>query len=639
MPKLKLKPVDHSPPAPLSAMFVKVLGLSVMIISLFGIAWMLLAFSEETPSNNWEWSPKDVKTNFKKVITSEQRDALLNRIKSSTPIDIETNDPGKPDTSTNSGTINAPEDPVAPENPEDLPVPPNEYDDDPKKNTGTKDVLNRKHNLKLAKALKDDAAFNIVDEAETVIDLVLATIDDSDQTKLLSEHNANKSRQQPAMERLALQVLKRIGGEDLSNKEQTAGYMFGKHVDVVDHYRGKVFPIDGRLFDLYVHKLPKPIILADGSSIDKYYEGVVCYLNAGDGRDDPTVAMRTVIFQSLTLPDELKSYLNANDSISHEDKLATENVRVAFSGAYLRRWVYHREVKPFSLKSKRVHSQAVCPLLLASELKFEGIHRVPLTDELLQQVRDSLAEDPQFLEAEGAYYAMLAKANSKDDKIEVVPEISFFDLAGMETGPKYRSQGIHIQGMIGDDYHPVIFPPNISGLRRIFRAYLLADMYNLQSKKRFLIDMIEAPSGLEPQALVEIDARYYRNVYEAQKTTTEIRPLLIVKQMTKYSTGADEDNWYYGLFGVVGIFLLLGSISYLVFSDRKERASFERSAMEISHERIRKRGDLKLKPLVTKSGEGGPVAEKSADVSSESETSAKDSVDDSTGDKPDATGD
>jgi hypothetical protein len=604
-------------------MVVKVLGLLVMTLSLLGIAWMLLAYSEEKPTETWDWSPKDVKTNFNEVITSEERDRLFNNVRKKAPIEIETDDPGKPNTGNGGGAIDAPENPDSPGE-EELPAPPNEYEETEKKDSGTEDSLNRKHNMKLADALNNEHVFDIVDEAENIIDLVLATIDDSDQTKLLSEHNGNESRQQPGMERLALQVLQRISAEDNSAKLQAANYFFGKHTDVVDKYRGKIFSIDGRLFDLYAQKLKTPIVLTDGTSIEQYYEGVVCYLNKGEGRTDPPVTMRTVIFQTIALPEELEQYINADSSISHADKLASDHVRVKFSGAYLRRWVYHREVKPFSSKNKRVHSQAVCPLLLASKLSYEGLHRVPLTDELLQQVRDSIAEDPRFLETEGAYYALLALANNEDDEIEVIPEISYFDLAGMETGPKYRSQGIHIQGMIGNDYHPVVFPPNISGLRRVFRAYLLADMYNVQSKKRFLVDMIEAPSGLEPQSLVDIDARYYRNVFEAKKTTTEIRPLLIVRKMTKYSTGSEEDNWYYGLFGVVGIILLMGTISYLVLSDRKERASFERSAMEMTHDRIRKRGDLKLKPL-NKTARGGPVeSDSGASPQNESSDAAKD---------------
>src|SRR5690606_23603613 len=138
----------------------------------------------------------------------------------------------------------------------------------------------------------------------------------------------------------------------------------------------------------------------------------------------------------------------------------TEHVMVKLSGAFLRRWIYSREVKPYSTKAKQVLTQDHLPLLLTADLAVSEVSKYELTDELLQQVRDAMREDPVFLETEAAYYAMLARANAPDDQVEVVPEIGYFDLAGAETGPRYRGQGIHVDGMIGDDYAPVILPPN-----------------------------------------------------------------------------------------------------------------------------------------------------------------------------------
>lgn len=599
MPKLKIDPVDDSPVPEASTMFIKMFGMIVVIASLMGISWMLFNLSKESEAQEWNWLHKDITTNFNPILSNEDVNAMFNRIKESVPIEIGTEDPGKMKVEDDEPEIEVPRDLMNPE------------EADEEENIGSKsdpDILSRDYHLKLATKLKTDPAFNIEDEAEPIHDFVLAMLDDSQQTNIRSEHNAGAGRQQAGMERLSMQVLSKFKSQSISDKVQSETFFFAKHLDVLSKYRGLVFSIEGRLFDLYEHKLNEPILLDNGTKITNYFEGIVCYLGKGEGRGEDKIEPRTVIFQTLELPAELKKYLNTSGVISHKDKLSSEHVGVKFTGAFLRRWMYNKEVKPFSSKNKRIFSQVACPLLLTSKVSFEGIHRIPLTDELLQQVRDSISEDPEYLETEGAYYAILALANRDDDDLKVVEEISYFDLAGMETGPAYRSQGIRIQGMIGNDYYPVVFPPNISGLRRIYRAYLLADMYNMQSKKLYLVDMIEAPTGLEPQSLIDVNARYYRNVFEAKSTSTEIRPLLIVKKLKKYKTGTEEDNWYYGLFGVIGVILLLGTISYLVLADRKERASFEQNALELQHERIRKRGGLKLKPLPNKSV-GGPVDE------------------------------
>lgn len=77
-------------------------------------------------------------------------------------------------------------------------------------------------------------------------------------------------------------------------------------------------------------------------------------------------------------------------------------------------------------------------------------------------MRRSTREDINYVQDEATYYATLAQANVPGDAPKVVPEINYFDLANLETGPKYRGQGVSVYGMLGDNYAPVILPPDVA---------------------------------------------------------------------------------------------------------------------------------------------------------------------------------
>jgi hypothetical protein len=121
--------------------------------------------------------------------------------------------------------------------------------------------------------------------------------------------------------------------------------------------------------------------------------------------------------------------------------------------------------------------------------------------------------------------------------------------------------------------------------------------------------MIEPPTGLEPRALIDIKARYYRNVFESNSTSSSVRPLLIVRRMKGIAEDSDEGAWLYAVAGIGGVVLLLTVLTWFIISERRERARFEANTLELSRGRIKKQGGLKLKPLPGGKG-GAPEAPK-----------------------------
>ncbi|MCC6464624.1 MAG: hypothetical protein IT463_04710 [Planctomycetes bacterium] len=606
MPKLQISPNTQDVPRSFSGIMARLIPMGLMAASLFGVCYMLLSYSGSKDGPvEWSWDPADIRTNFDPILTPEQiRQKLLHGLHESlgnVPLEAAGNKPAA-----NTPPANKP-----PEVPfsNEPPVPRDDYEE--MRGVDQRDLIARRNaeELELARKLSKGRAFNFIDEVQNILDWV--PLSDAESDKTMAEFEANRGRQSPPTERLCLQVLRRLPAADAAGygdyvKLAESAYFDGHGTPAIEECRGRVFALQGRLFDLYEIKLPEAVVLPDGTRIESYYEGMVAYQDRGALTTEYLFEHRLALFHALKLPADLTAVLDADGKLAHDDKLATEAVMVKLTGAYLRRWVYSREVAPFSTSAKRILSQAHAPLLLTADVERSGAAPYELTDELLQQVKDALREDPKFVESEAAYYALLAKANASGDAVKPVEGIGYFDLAGIETGPRYRGQGVHVAGMIGDNYAPVILPPNISGLRRVFRALVLADTGNLHTPKRYMVDMLEAPTGLEPRALVGFDARYYRNVFEMQDASAEIRPLLIVRRVASLSEQVEDDSWMFAAGGGIGVVIFVITLSWFLISDRRERKRFEGNALELSRQRHEKRGGFKLKPLPAK-GSAAPA--------------------------------
>lgn len=617
MPKLSYNPVDRSPAPPAYVAFIKIMGMVMSVGALVGLSWMLARYAGSDTRSDWNWDPKSIRTNFDPLYTPEQIKAMQREAaeRAMSQFGVPTNSPlvdppaNKP--ASNDGL------PAPFEEHKNVPLP------DELKGTDQREIWAKRDNLHLQLArtqLKKGKVFDFAQETREVLDFV--ELADADRARCMAEFDAFGGRQAGPNERLAFQLLKKL--PDLAPRAESGVFFFGPGQDPINEYRCRAFAVEGRLFDLYQVKLPEPLVYPDGSKVEGYFEGVVALLGKGVGSEH-AIEQRLVLFQTLVLPADLQPYLSADPAaIAQTDKLATEAVMVKLDGLYLRMWVYSRQVAPFSTQAKPVMSQAHLPLLLTSNLARAQAKPYELTDELLQQVRDAIREDPVFLESEAAYYALLAKAADPEDVVEAVPDIGYFDLAGGggETGPRYRGQGIRIVGMIGDDYAPVILPPNIAGTRRVFRTLLLGDTADLASPKKYLLDMLEPPTGLEPRALVAFNARYYRNVFETKSTSSDVRPLLIVRRAVPINEGATENNWIYVAVGISAFLGLFVVVTFFVLSDRRERRKFEAASVELSRKRLEKRGGLKLKPLPGDKPAEGHAPEKPPDPPNPPESGA-----------------
>ncbi len=579
------------PPKTFAQVMARIGALAVTAFALGGLVMILSSSPRGGNQGPWPWEDRDIRKNFMPIYSVEENDRRFNeevkKMKGSFEfVDPQTNTPKTNDRPRLPGEV--PDQPAPPAEP-----PPG----DP---TTERDAREAEltAELTLGPWLNLDDAVSNITTFEPFKDWRPQY-----RSHVMSERDANRGRQAPPYELLAFKILRQIpavgaaGRKEYESKLEPGKFYFGAGQAAINACRGRVFEAKGRLFDLYEVKLTSPVVLPDGSKVERYFEGSISFLRQGRAMGEFPITQQQVLFQSLNCPDSLVKYLGKQDGLYHDDALATENVFVSCSGVYLRNFVYSRPVKPFSTNEKRVESQAFLPLLLTNDLSQTEHEGYALTDGLLQQVRDSVREDVEYLQDEAAYYAMLAQANTKGDSFKVVPEVGYFDLANLDTGPKYRGQGLRVWGLIGDNYSPVILPPNISGIRRVYRCYVAGSMSDLATPNRYLVDMIELPPGLEARAPVMFDARYYRNVFEAQGSGSMIRPLLVVHHVERHFQADRSQDWIFALVLIGGAAIMFVGFVWFMFSDRRSRDKFEQQNMARLRERLEKSGGLKLKPL------------------------------------------
>ncbi|MCC6573724.1 MAG: hypothetical protein IT462_08025 [Planctomycetes bacterium] len=583
----------------------------MLLFAVLGLGGMVIVFTQMAGPQGpkpWKWALEDIRRNFIPVLSVDEQNAAFEKARGeylkSTPFDTMKVPVKQPDAPRDSGKdVPLPFDggekqPDLPP-PVERPVVSDQWADRAAEETA------------LLKNFKNERWLDPIAEFGKMADYTeLRDWHPEFRGSVMSEFQANRGRQAPPYEQLAFNLLKRVpaaGAGDFAAWEARAekdAYFFGLTRDFIAAARGRVFEVQGRLYDFYEVKCNPPAVLADGTKVEHYYEGVVVFLRPGKLKNEFPIEQQAVLFQTPDLPHDLEAFLGAADGVSHDDKLVTQDVQVKLTGMFLRDFPYSREVKPFSGKEK-VTSQAWCPLLLTRDVRKVEASSLQATDQLLQQVKDSLREEPRYLVDEAAYYVLLSHAMRPDDKLEVAPKVGYFDLSGMETGPRYRGQGVGVRGIIGDNYAPVILPPNISGLRRVFRVYMVADMMDIKSPNRYLVDMIEPPTGLEARASVTFSGRYYRNVFEAESTATPVRPLLIARQVARFSTKDSSQDWIFMAVILGGAFVIITAFSIAMFNERRERSRFENLTMAAARQRLEKHGGLKLKPLPRDDKPGG----------------------------------
>lgn len=592
MQKLKFDFYAKRPPQTQAQFLSRLVPLIMGALALSGLVIILGSYARSDRKPEWGWESRDIRKNFMPIYTIEENDRRFHEAMKQYRDAVQfADDPpaNRPKPETNRPALPGEGTPT-----ETPPAPPPALPPDERE----------QREIQLIEELRRGVYLKIDDELATIP--TFEPIKDwrpAYRSHVMSERSANRGRQAPPYEQLAFQILRKLPAPGAANRKEfedkveKGRFYFGYGQSAVEAYRGRAFEAEGRLFDFYEVKLDRPVVLADGTAIERYYEGIVVFLREGRSFGEFPIVQQQVLIQSLTCPQALNPWLNGGTTLTHEDKLAKQAVFVRCSGVFLRNFVYSRPVAPFSTPEKAVESQAFVPLLLTADLEPVQREGYQLTEQLLQQVRDSLRDDIEFLQDEAAYYAMLARAAEGPQDFNVIEEVGYFDLANRETGPRYRGQGIQVYGMIGDNYAPVILPPNISGLRRVFRCYVAGSMTDLATPNRWLVDMIELPPGLEARAPVKFKARYYRNIFEAENNTAQIRPLLVVHKVERYYRSDDSQDWIFALVLLAGGFFMFGALAWFLYSDGRARARFEQDNLARIRERVQKTGGLKLKPL------------------------------------------
>lgn len=607
LPVLKPK-VFHTRPAPqtFQQMLAKLMFLGMAAFALGGLVMIFSSYSRSGAKEQWEWEHRDIRKNFMPIYSVEENERRFKEEfdKTSKDIGFESTTPQPPPSNRSQPRLPGETTPPVEPPKEEAPLP-----GDPAAEREAREV-------KLLSQLTLGRWITVEDEVAQIP--TFTPFQDwrpQFRSHLKSEWDANKGRQAPPYEQLALRLLRRI---PVQNSEGRAAYdaklekgkfWFGVGKEAVNAYRGRVFEVEGRLFDLYEVKLDPPAVLADGSTCSSYFEAVIAFLRGGNGLDELPITQQQVLVQFLQCPQGLKPFINTKASVSQEDELCKQAVFVRCTGVHLRNFIYNRPVAPFHEAEKPVLSQALLPLILSGDIEPIKRDGYQLTDELLQQVRDSTREDISYVQDEAAYYATLAQAANPADKPKVVPEIAYFDLANAENGPKYRGQGVHVYGMLGDNYAPVVLPPNISGQRRVFRCFVAGSLTDLQTPNRWLVDMVDLPPGLEARAPVVFDGRYYRNVFETQDNKSVIRPLLVVHHVERHYTTDRSQDWIFAVVLIAGALVMFIGLAWFLFSDRRAMNRFEQQNMARLRERIEKQGGLKLKPLPGAKEAAPPAAE------------------------------
>ncbi len=593
-----LKPFDFyrkPPPQNFQQMLSRVVALGLGVLAIGGMVMIFSAYSRSEVKQEWKWEHRDIRRNFMPIYSTEENDRRFKEEidKTSKSFGMETPDARPKPPENKEGPRLPGETTPPPRTPEEDAPPPG----DPAIEREAREVkrfpeLTRGRWLTVEEEVANIPTFTPYQDWRPQF-----------RSHLKSEFDANEGRQAPAYEQLSLKLLQRLpatgkpGRDQWDSKLEKGKFWFGVGKEAVNFYRGRVFEAEGRLFDIYEVKLKPAVVLSDGTTVDRYFEAVVAFLRQGNGFDEMAVHQQQVLVHFAQCPKSLEPFLNSKGAVGHEDVLCKQSVYVKFSGLYLRNFIYNRPVAPFHSTAKPVYCQAFLPMLLSADLERSERDTYSLTDELLQQVRDSTREDINYVQDEAAYYATLAQANMPGDAPKVVPEINYFDLANQETGPKYRGQGVRVFGMLGDNYAPVILPPNISGLRRVYRCYVAASMTDMATPNRWLVDMIDLPPGLEARVSVAFSGRYYRNVFETQDNRSMIRPLLVVHHVERHYSSDTSQDWIFAVVLTGLATIMIGGMAWFLFSDRRASSKFEQQNMARLRERIQKQGGFKLKPL------------------------------------------
>jgi len=331
----------------------------------------------------------------------------------------------------------------------------------------------------------------------------------------------------------------------------------------VEAARGYVFTATGRLWMLREQPLRRPVMFG-GREVSTAYFGVIAQLRPGLDHERETIH-DTVGFTVLSLPPELAKYvIKADATPSNQDLLATETVGVSVTGAWFRRIAFIEQSAAMEVelpqdpdRTKRPENRLkgfmtedYLPWLVGQTASPAAFTLPPVqgTRALAVMYGESdtpvRASDKDHFD-EAGYYALLAHAAGRTPEFLAMPkaDITLRDLGTPNFRNQYRGARVGFSGFLLDTYHPLIFPPNVSGLRHGYRAFVAdADTKDaVRTELTWYVDVIDPPLEFRGTPRVAVDGHYVRSqIFQAKvrdQTALLTLPIVVARKIEAPGAG------------------------------------------------------------------------------------------------------
>lgn len=364
---------------------------------------------------------------------------------------------------------------------------------------------------------------------------------------------------------------------------------------VVEAVRGTVFTVEGRLWMLRQQPLRHPVTM-DGETVSTAYWGIVAYLRPGlSGVEPRSVVHDLACFTALRLPPELaKHALEPGVHPSSSDSLAKEMVGVRLRGVWFRRIAWRESVAELKVELpqsedvkerprdevRQFVSEAFMPYLISrgAEIVPFRLPDVAETRRLVLMYSEddtpvSTSQRDKFDEA--GYYALLGHLAAGSGPLLEMPvqDLTLRELI-TPTSPlrnQYRGAHSRVKGILMDTYHPLVLPPNISGVRQLYRTFI-ADATNRSEVSQELIwfaDVLEPPLRFRGAPPVELEGFYVRSqllrTNIGGRTVLVNQPLLLAREI-KSPEGAIGAADLGGQVETATVVSIIGAVALLVLA-------------------------------------------------------------------------
>jgi hypothetical protein len=328
----------------------------------------------------------------------------------------------------------------------------------------------------------------------------------------------------------------------------------------------------------------------------------------------------TVAFTVLTLPESLKKYaIPATTFPSNDDLLAKEVVGVSVTGAWFRRTAFIEQSAELVVELPQDPDPTVAPTNAKSEFLTEDYmpwlvgQSATVADFALPDAKATRELAVLYSESntpvksgdkdhfdEAAYYVMLANAATDAPAFLAMPsaDITLRDLGTPNFRNQYRGARVNVKGFLLDTYHPLMFPPNISGLRHGYRTFVAdADSKDeVRTELTWYVDVVEPPLDFRGSPWVAVDGQYCRSqVFQAKlkdQTALLTLPVLVARKIGHASPdaagGGDGISLTHLL--IVGGSVLAVILVVVVLTRRERRRESKWQADVLAQARTRRQG-------------------------------------------------